>query len=61
MKEYIVKTVEVIGYIMFILALFGAATGMIVSTFSFDLGMMILLFAILLIIAASLPCNIRNL
>tara|TARA_B100000131_G_scaffold73513_1_gene69774 strand:+ start:345 stop:530 length:186 start_codon:yes stop_codon:yes gene_type:complete len=61
MKEVILSIVETIGYILFILAIFAAMTGMVVSTFDFSLGFWILLYSILLLVIASVPTNIRNL
>jgi uncharacterized membrane protein len=61
MKEVILRTVEIIGYILFTLAIFAALTGMVVSTFDFQLGQWILLYSILLLVIASVPTNIRNL
>jgi len=61
MKEVILSIVETIGYILFILAIFAASVGMIVSTFDFNLGFWILLYSILLLVIASVPTNIRNL
>ena len=61
MKEYIVKTVEVIGYILAVLAIFACLTGMIMATtFNSNLGLFIFLMSWMVLLLAGFLVNIRS-
>ena len=60
-SELLLRTTEALGTILMLLCLFALITSLIVSTFAFDLGMTIGLFAGFGLLLSSLPMNIRNL